>query len=148
MIAYTPETAPGIFSAVDMVNIMSYDLMNRRDGVTKHHTSVIDSLQSIQNYLDLGLDPAKANLGFSFYAKYFSTGSNSTCTAMNALGCSIAAAESENGSDNHNSGSVTFESIFMEPQAPTNLSTSSNGACGPTKGKCPLGTCCSPNGYW
>lgn len=148
MIAYTPDTAKDIFSAVDMVNIMSYDLMNRRDTLTGHTTSVTGSAQSVQNYLDLGLDPAKANLGFSFYAKYFLAGPDTNCTAMTALGCSVLPSEAKDGSDNHNSGAVTFEHINMLPEAPKNLPTNTNGECGPNKGKCPAGACCSPVGFW
>jgi chitinase len=40
---------------------MSYDLMNRRDNITKHHTSVADSLETINNYLAIGAPPAKLN---------------------------------------------------------------------------------------
>jgi chitinase len=40
---------------------MSYDLMNRRDNVTKHHTSVADSEQVIKNYLAIGAPPEKIN---------------------------------------------------------------------------------------
>jgi chitinase len=40
---------------------MSYDLMNRRDKVTKHHTSVAGSERTIKNYLSIGAPPAKMN---------------------------------------------------------------------------------------
>jgi chitinase len=40
---------------------MSYDLMNRRDNVTRHHTSVADSDQVIQNYLAIGAPAEKMN---------------------------------------------------------------------------------------
>jgi chitinase len=40
---------------------MSYDLMNRRDNVTKHHTSVADSEQVIKNYLAIGAPSEKIN---------------------------------------------------------------------------------------
>jgi chitinase len=44
---------------------MSYDLMNRRDQVTKHHSSVTDSLETIQNYLDIEAPPEKINRKFA-----------------------------------------------------------------------------------
>ena len=34
MIAFTKEQGPKIFESVDMVNVMTYDLMNRRDNAT------------------------------------------------------------------------------------------------------------------
>jgi chitinase len=40
---------------------MSYDLMNRRDNVTNHHSSVVDSIQTIENYLAIGAPPQKIN---------------------------------------------------------------------------------------
>lgn len=40
---------------------MSYDLMNRRDSITKHHTSVADSLKVINHYLDIGAPASKMN---------------------------------------------------------------------------------------
>jgi chitinase len=85
---------------------MSYDLMNRRDTVTKHHSSVVDSLETIQNYLDIEAPPEKMNrkftfirftiysnrvlVGFAYYAKYFTT--QGDCTA-NPIGCPIVLAE-------------------------------------------------------
>jgi hypothetical protein len=41
--------------------VMSYDLMNRRDNVTNHHSSVVDSIQTIENYLAIGAPPQKIN---------------------------------------------------------------------------------------
>ena len=86
MIAYTSETGPQIWPSVDYINIMSYDLMNRRDNVTQHHTSVVGSEDTIKNYLDIGAPPSKINLGFAYYAKYFTTAGD--CSAS-PLGCPI-----------------------------------------------------------
>lgn len=36
IVAYTAEHVPRINEAVDFVNVMSYDLMNRRDNFTTH----------------------------------------------------------------------------------------------------------------
>ncbi|KAL2003769.1 hypothetical protein VTN02DRAFT_2405 [Thermoascus thermophilus] len=146
MIAFTPEQGPKIWPSVDFVNIMSYDLINRRDNVTGHHTSVQGSLESIQNYLDIGLDPAKANLGFAYYAKYFTTDPSSDC-ADHPIGCALVPLENPDGSDNLKSGALTFEKANMAPP-PTNLATSTDGTCGYDKGtKCPAGMCCSQSGY-
>jgi GH18 family chitinase len=73
MLAFTPSTIPEIDKSLDFWNIMTYDLMNRRDNVTKHHTGISASLTSINVYLDRGVPPQKANLGFAFYVKYFKT---------------------------------------------------------------------------
>jgi chitinase len=35
--------------------------MNRRDNVTNHHSSVVDSIQTIENYLAIGAPPQKMN---------------------------------------------------------------------------------------
>ncbi|KAI1491405.1 glycoside hydrolase family 18 protein [Biscogniauxia mediterranea] len=104
MIAFTPEQAPLINDAVDVINVMTYDLMNRRDNVTNHHTSVKGSLETVDNYLALGFDPAKMNLGFAFYAKFFKT--QGECTQP--IGCPTVLLENPDGSDPGLSGAVTF----------------------------------------
>ncbi|KAK2752863.1 hypothetical protein FQN54_008016 [Arachnomyces sp. PD_36] len=115
MIAYTEEQAPKIWEAVDFVNVMSYDLMNRRDNVTKHHSSVEGSLESIETYLDLGLPPAKANLGFAFYTKYFTTADGADCGDA-SLGCETAVLEAADGTDTGLSGALTFETVNYPAQ--------------------------------
>jgi hypothetical protein len=45
----------------DLSQVMSYDLMNRRDKVTKHHSSVAGSAETIENYLAIGAPPEKIN---------------------------------------------------------------------------------------
>ncbi|OJJ44226.1 hypothetical protein ASPZODRAFT_71871 [Penicilliopsis zonata CBS 506.65] len=145
MIAFTKEQGPSIFSSVDMVNLMSYDLMNRRDNVTNHHTSVEGCLEAVQNYIDIGLDPAKINLGFAYYAKFFTTDPNSDC-ATHPIGCGVVSLENADGTDNGKSGAFTFEQGNMSP-APTDLTTSVDGTCGfAKKTKCPAGSCCSQYG--
>ncbi|KAI0887550.1 glycoside hydrolase family 18 protein [Annulohypoxylon maeteangense] len=149
LIAYTAARAPAIFSAVDMVNVMSYDIMNRRDTTTTHHSSVAGSLEAVHRYLELGCPPSKINLGLAYYAKFFETAPNATCT--HPIGCPIVKAENDDGSDAGTSGAVTFEkaNVFPAPP-PTNLTTSSDGTCGATKGLTCTGfgegTCCSQYG--
>ncbi|KAJ5124162.1 uncharacterized protein N7515_007987 [Penicillium bovifimosum] len=124
-IAFTKEQSPKIFKSVDMVNVMSYDLINRRDNVTGHHSGVQGSLNTVNEYLALGADPEQLNLGFAYYAKWFTTDPDSDCDE-NPLGCKLA----------HCRGS------------PKNLKDSSNGQCGFAAGaKCPSGQCCSSSGY-
>ena len=124
---------------------MSYDLMNRRDTVTAHHTSVKGAAQSAQNYLDIGCPPDKINLGFAFYAKYFTTAGD--CSAS-PLGCPIKPAEDPTtGQDTLTSGAWTFETAHMRGLDKSQITPSMDGTCGPDKmTKCPAGTCCSQYG--
>jgi GH18 family chitinase len=71
MLAFTPATVPAIMQSVDYLNIMTYDLMNRRDNVTKHHTGRALSLESIDAYVAAGALAKDLNLGFAFYTKFF-----------------------------------------------------------------------------
>jgi chitinase len=89
---------------------MTYDLMNRRDNETKHHTSVQGSLETIETYLDLGLPAEKANLGFAFYTKYFTTADGVDCSST-PLGCQTAVLEAADGTDTGLSGALTFEKV-------------------------------------
>jgi GH18 family chitinase len=86
MLAFTKDTIPLINESLDFFNVMTYDLMNRRDNVTKHHTGIELSLDAIDAYLENGVPPAKANLGFAFYIKWFKTDPDSGC-AKNPVGC-------------------------------------------------------------
>ncbi|OTB04396.1 glycoside hydrolase family 18 protein [Hypoxylon sp. CI-4A] len=104
MIAFTPEQVPKINAAVDVVNVMTYDLMNRRDTNTTHHSSVKGSLSTIDHYISLGMDAAKLNLGIAFYAKWFKT--QGECTTP--IGCPTVALEDANGEDTGMSSAVTF----------------------------------------
>ncbi|KAI5288969.1 hypothetical protein KEM54_004611 [Ascosphaera aggregata] len=145
MMAFNKDTARNIFNAVDYVNIMSYDLTNRRSKVTGHLSSVQGSLESVENYLSLGLDPSKANLGFPFYAEYYTM--QPGCTNPDGLGCPIVAAEDSNGMDSKTSGVLTFQAEnFAKPAS--NLTMSQAGKCGYLAGmKCQSGYCCSTDGW-
>ncbi|CAG7954639.1 unnamed protein product [Penicillium salamii] len=144
-IAFTKEQGPKIFKSVDYVNVMSYDLINRRDNVTGHHSGVQGSLDTINEYLAIGAPAEKLNLGFAYYAKWFTTDSESDCEE-NPLGCKLAKLENDDGTDNGKSGALTFEaSTVAEP--PKDLKETSNGKCGFAEGtKCPKGQCCSTYG--
>jgi GH18 family chitinase len=92
MLAFTKDTVPKISASLDFFNIMTYDLMNRRDDVTKHHTGIALSLDGVKAYLDNGLHPDQANLGFAFYVKWFKTDQKAECSG-NAIGCKTALME-------------------------------------------------------
>ncbi|CCU80033.1 CELP0030 Effector like protein [Blumeria hordei DH14] len=129
MIAYTPQNATSIWNLVDWVNVMTYDLMNRRDGITKHHTDVQTSLKIVDHYInDLKLDPHKINLGFAMYAKWFKVDPTEKCET--GLGCITLLLETQDGSDTQSSGSITFETANLAPP-PSNITESTDGTCGP-----------------
>jgi GH18 family chitinase len=81
MLAFTRDTLPLISGSLDFLNIMTYDLMNRRDRLTKHHTGIAASLDAIRAYLEHGgvSSPEKVNLGFAFYVKWFRTDPHADC---------------------------------------------------------------------
>lgn len=143
MIGFTPTTGPLIWPSVDYINVMAYDLMNRRDTHTAHHTSVAGAKEAIENYLALGAPADKMNLGLAFYAKYFTTAG--PCSSP--LGCPIVAAEDPvTGKDTLTSGAWTFEKSHMAPVDTARLTTSFDGTCGPEKmTRCGTG-CCSQYG--
>lgn len=146
MIAFTKEQGPKIFASVDMVNVMSYDLMNRRNNVTVHHSSVVDSLDTVHAYQEIGLANEKINLGVAYYAKWFTT--TADCTEEKPLGCAVEPLETEDGGDTGKSGVLTFEASTMA-DAPKNLTESKDMTCGFNQGTfCPKGTCCSQYGNW
>lgn len=144
MIAYTPEKAPLIWASLDFVNIMTYDLFNRRDTVAAHHTSVVESLEVISYYLDiLALPPAKANLGFAFYAKWADIDPSVPCEK--GLGCKTVLMEDPaTGAGTGHSGTVTYEIANYVVPNTGNLTVSPDASCGAAAGfKCKPGDCCS-----
>ena len=110
---------------------MTYDLMNRRNNVTTHHSGVVGSLETVDNYISVGLDPNKMNLGFAYYAKWFNTAETGDC-AKNPIGCPTVPFEKPDGSDAGTSGAVTFEKGNMAP-ARMDLVVSEEGTCGARK---------------
>jgi GH18 family chitinase len=108
MMAFTASTIPQINASLDFFNIMTYDLMNRRDNITKHHTGIQLSLESINVYLEKGVPPHKANLGFAFYVKCFKTDPDGGCGA-NPIGCRTPLMEDpETGADLGQTGGFSW----------------------------------------
>lgn len=87
MIAFKESTLPEIKESVDFLNVMTYDLMNRRDKTTKHHSGMSGSDDALHLYSDMGFDLRHLNLGFGFYIKWFKTAKNETCDSLPAIGC-------------------------------------------------------------
>jgi GH18 family chitinase len=110
MLAFTPSYIPSIMDSVDFLNIMTYDLMNRRDNVTKHHTGIENSLEAIDAYITAGVEPSKANLGLAFYVKWFKTdaAARQECEA-HPVGCPAALMEDpETGADLGKAGAFSW----------------------------------------
>ncbi|KID77637.1 uncharacterized protein G6M90_00g095270 [Metarhizium brunneum] len=70
MMAFTEETVPRIVKQVDFINVMTYDLLNRRDTLVKHHSGVSASLESIESYIARGASAPVLNLGLAYYVKW------------------------------------------------------------------------------
>lgn len=138
---YNSEYKKDVWDAVDFVNVMTYDLMNRRDTTTTHSSSVTAAKASILKYInELGLPAEKINLGFPLYAKFFELAPGSNCTGP--LDCPIMPAEAANGSDTHTSDYVSFETYNLANQPITEIGL---GQCGPLSPntRCAGSTCCS-----
>ncbi|KAK0657071.1 family 18 glycosyl hydrolase [Cercophora newfieldiana] len=146
-IAYTAEQVPKIDKIVDFVNVMSYDLMNRRDNKTTHHTSLKGSLAAIEKYIELGFTPSKLNLGFAMYAKWFTTVPGQNCTEP--IGCPTVALENPDGTDPGKSGALTLEAGNIAPAPPpATLKGTTDGTCGYGTGlRCLATDCCSQYGH-
>lgn len=84
LMAFTSDTVPRIMKEVDFLSVMTYDLMNRRDNTTKHHSGVADSRDAVQRYIDRGASPKSLNLGLGYYVKWFLT---EQCDPSNTIGC-------------------------------------------------------------
>ncbi|KAL6876912.1 glycoside hydrolase family 18 protein [Trichoderma novae-zelandiae] len=84
MAAFTSTTVPSIAQHVDFINVMTYDMMNRRDSIVKHHSGVTGSREAMKRYIDRGAPPHKLNFGLGYYAKWFMT---EECDAHQPLGC-------------------------------------------------------------
>ncbi|CZT46350.1 related to extracellular chitinase [Rhynchosporium secalis] len=108
MLAFTKTTVPLISNSVDFLNIMTYDLMNRRDTVTKHHTGIELSLDAINAYLENGLAPEKANLGFAFYVKWFKTDPNGNCSANVPVCKTVLMEDPKTGADLGQAGAFSW----------------------------------------
>ncbi|KAF2823745.1 42 kDa endochitinase-like protein [Ophiobolus disseminans] len=114
MLAFTNATIPRILDSVDFFNIMTYDLMNRRDTVTKHHTGITISLEGINAYLERGVPPEKANVGLAYYVKYFKIAPGDDCR-ISPIGCRTGLMEDpETGADLGKTGGFSWHDQVPE----------------------------------
>jgi len=117
LLAFTPTTIPEILTPVDFLNIMTYDLMNRRDNITKHHTGLQLSLDSIDAYIERGVSPERINLGLAFYVKWFRTNSEADCSGS-PIGCKAALMEDpSSGADLGKAGAFSWHDEVPEELA-------------------------------
>ncbi|KAI1499013.1 glycoside hydrolase family 18 protein [Biscogniauxia marginata] len=118
MLAFTPETVPKIMESLDFLNVMTYDLMNRRDNVTKHHTGIQLSLEAVDAYIQNGVPCDKVNLGFAFYTKYFRTEGQSC--AEYPIGCPTGLLEDpETGADLGKGGGFSWHDEVPDDVKPS-----------------------------
>lgn len=116
MLAFTRHTVPRIMRHLDFLNVMTYDLMNRRDSVTKHHTGVQLSLEAIDAYVAAGAAPQDLNLGFAFYTKYFRTEHFACAARSSPIGCpTLVMEDPETGADLGQTGGFSWhDSVPVE----------------------------------
>jgi len=119
MLAFTKTTVPPISASLDFFNVMSYDLMNRRDNITKHHTGISLSLEAINAYIERGVPAEKMNLGFAFYIKWYNTAPNSGCE-QNPIGCKTASMEDPvTGTDLGRAGAFSWHDPVPKELSPS-----------------------------
>lgn len=95
--AFTSTSMPRIVAAVDFINVMTYDMMNRRDTTVQHHSGVKGSQEALQRYIDRGATPEMLNMGLGYYVKWFMT---QDCDPKNPIGCATQLLEDpETGGD-------------------------------------------------
>jgi GH18 family chitinase len=104
MLAFTRTSIPDIASAVDFLNVMTYDLLNRRDDRTAHHAGLSASRDAVRLYRDRGMPSAKLNLGLAFYVKWFRVEEG-----CEGLGCKTVLMEDpETGADLGKAGAFSW----------------------------------------
>lgn len=117
MLAFTHETFPQILSQLDFINVMTYDMLNRRDNITKHHSGIVLSRASIQAYLSRGATAEKLNLGIPFFVKWVLTG---PCDPENPIGCpTLLLEDPETGADLGRLGAFSFHDEVPVDLAPS-----------------------------
>ncbi|KAK3362032.1 glycoside hydrolase family 18 protein [Lasiosphaeria ovina] len=115
MLAFTSLTVPHIMRHLDFLNVMTYDLMNRRDTMTKHHTGIQLSLEAVDAYIAAGADPGKLNLGFAFYTKYFQTEHEACASTASPVGCpTLLLEDPETGADLGRGGGFSWHDSVPE----------------------------------
>jgi GH18 family chitinase len=109
MISFTWTTIPKIYESIDFLNVMTYDLINRRDNVTKHHSDLFESIGAMQSYTDPAIYARDLTFGLGFYIKWFKTAADETCDRVPAIGCRTELLEDpETGADLGKAGAFSW----------------------------------------
>jgi GH18 family chitinase len=107
LMAFTTTTLPRVVRAVDFINVMTYDMMNRRDTTVQHHSGIADSRDAIQRYVDRGAKPHQLNVGLGYYVKWFLT--TDGCDPSDPIGCPTLLLEDPNtGADLGRTGGFSY----------------------------------------
>ncbi|RYO78022.1 hypothetical protein DL766_006922 [Monosporascus sp. MC13-8B] len=103
--------------SVDFLKVMTYEMMNRRDTITKHHAGKVGSRESLHNYIKNGVRPDDLNLGFAFYTKFYRT-ERHACV-QSPIGCSTLLMEDpRTGVDMEHTGAFAWaDDVPAEMQA-------------------------------
>ena len=134
MLAFTKTTIPEISASLDFFNVMTYDLMNRRDNVTKHHTGIELSLQATNTYEKNGVPPEKMNLGFAFYIKWYKTDPQGGCDKK-PIGCKTLLMEDPlTGADLGQAGAFSWHDTVPEEVAASYKKALAHGKYDPEHG--------------
>lgn len=118
LMAFSAKTMPRITKAVDFINVMTYDMMNRRDETVQHHSGLEGSQKALQRYIDRGAPAAMLNLGLGYYVKWFMT--EQCDDGANPIGCRTQQLEDpETGQDLGRTGAFSWHD-----ETPSDLSES------------------------
>lgn len=115
MLAFTKHTVPRINEAVDFVNVMTYDLINRRNTATTYHTGIVGSREGIQAYLDRGFQGERLNLGFAFYVKWFNTDPSQHQGGPTGIR-TVLLEDPDTGADLGQAGAIVWSGLTAEMQ--------------------------------
>jgi hypothetical protein len=112
--AYNTETIPALMKSLNFFNLMSYDVMNRRDLTAGHHSGKAVMQTTIDNYVKRGMSTDMMNVGFPLYAKWFKSDAT-TCATESGIGCTFPqyAFEDAKGADQNVSGAYTMNTDLM-----------------------------------
>ncbi|KAL3440154.1 glycoside hydrolase superfamily [Aspergillus insuetus] len=121
MLAFTSNTVHAISASLDFFNVMTYDLMNRRDTVTRHHTGIDGSITAVDAYIANGVPAEKVNLGFAFYVKWFRTDPNTAAEcARSPIGCrTVLMEDPDTGDDLGKAGGFSWHDAVPEALSPS-----------------------------
>lgn len=85
--AFRWNSIPKVHESIDFLNVMTYDFMNRRDNVTKHHSGLSSTIDALHGYSDPGIYVRDLNFGLGFYIKWFKVAADEACDRVPPIGC-------------------------------------------------------------